>query len=172
MISNINIVTNMKIVPFIKKSRYFKTNLGLAVSVQDRKGDRILNQKDKFCFYYYKLFKQFPYAQGNIGNIRIYIDHTLFDPILKIYYDNEEFPIKFDEETFKEKGMDWYLGTILKKIETDHMEAIEKKKKEEEELSKEEIPKGNANKLFTNPGAVTYEDLQAYIEQKNKKRFG
>ena len=131
MILNINIVTNSKIIYFIKSSKYFKINLGLSVSSIDLKGDRILNQKDKFSFYYYKAFKQFPYAQGNIGNIRIYNDYTIRDQIMRIYYNNEEFIIKFDEKIFKEKEIDGYLGSILKNIETEHAEKIEKQKKEE-----------------------------------------
>jgi len=40
------------------------------------------------------------------------------------------------------------------------------------ELKKiEEKPVGYSEKIFTNPGNVNYEDLKAYLAEKNKNRY-
>ena len=43
------------------------------------------------------------------------------------------------------------------------------KKSEEKQLDVKK--EGNADTLKLNPGAVTYDDLKKYLEQKNKSRF-
>ena len=68
---------------------------------------------------------------------------------------------------FREKGMDFYIGHLLKEVDLAYQEKIKN-----DELKKiEEKPKGNADMIMSNPGAVTYEDLQAYLEKMRKERY-
>ena len=64
------------------------------------------------------------------------------------------------------KGIDFYIGHIIKEVETKYDELVKNN-----ELKKlEEKPKGNASKVIQNPGAVSYEDLKAYLEEERRKR--
>jgi hypothetical protein len=67
----------------------------------------------------------------------------------------------------KEKGVDFYLGSLLKKVETEYEDRIKSAEEKKIEIKKE----GNAEKLVVNPGNVTYDDLKAYLEQKSKNRY-
>jgi hypothetical protein len=161
-----NIVTNYKITTELKKCRYFRVNLGLA-STMDKNGDRILNDKDNFAFFYNNQYKTTIYAQGNIGSIRIYIDHFIQEDLVAFYYNTEEFIFNFDFEMVKEKGIEFYLGHLIKEIETLHEDRI----KEAEEKKIETKRKADPNLLSSNPGAVNYEDVLEYMKQKSKNRF-
>jgi len=165
----VNIVTNLQIVSKAKTSRYFRTNLGLVATVE-KGGNRKYNEKDSFSSYYNTGYNTIIYGQGNIGDIKFYTDHYIKDQVMAVYYgDNfEEFIFEWDEKIFKEKGMDFYIGHILKEVDVAYQEKIKN-----DELKKlEEKPKGNAEAVLSNPGAVTYEDLQAYLEKKRKERYG
>ena len=67
----------------------------------------------------------------------------------------------------KEKGMDFYLGHILKECE----EKYEEKKKNDELKKLEEKPVGNPDMISQNPGSVSYADIQAYLEKKRQERY-
>ena len=45
------------------------------------------------------------------------------------------------------------------------------KVKNDELRQLEEKPKGNAENITMNPGNVTYEDVKAYLELKQKERY-
>jgi len=157
-----NIVTNYKIVQSLKKSRYFRVNLGLSSTQETNSGDRLYSQKDDFAYFYNTNYKTTIYGQGNIGNIFIYTDHYIKEDKIAFYYDKEEFIFDFDEKIINEKGVDFYLGHLIKTIETEHQERLIKKQETIEEQKKEV---GDANKIFENPGAVKYADLKAYMEK-------
>ena len=163
-----NVVTNAFVIQEVKKCRYFKINLGLAATV-DRNGNREFNDKDKFSYYYNTQYRTTIYAQGNVGDIKFYTDVFIKDPIMAIYVgtENEEFLIDVDFELIKEKGIDFYLGHILKKVEEEHEERI----KANTEKKAEPKPAGNSEMITFNPGAVRYEDLKAYLEQQNAQRY-
>jgi hypothetical protein len=163
-----NVVTNSFVIQEVKKCRYFKINLGLAATV-DRNGNREFNDKDKFSYYYNTQYRTTIYAQGNVGDIKFYTDVFIKDPIMAIYVgtENEEFLIDVDFELIKEKGIDFYLGHILKKVEEEHEERI----KANTEKKAEPKPTGNSEMITFNPGAVRYEDLKAYLEQQNAQRY-
>jgi len=163
-----NVVTNTFVIQEIKKCRYFKINLGLASTV-DKGGNREFNDKDKFSYYYNTQYRTTIYAQGNVGDIKFYTDVFIKDPIMAIYVgtENEEFLIDVDFELIKEKGIDFYLGHILKKVEEEHEERI----KANTEKKAEPKPAGNSEMITFNPGAVRYEDLKAYLEQQNAQRY-
>jgi hypothetical protein len=120
-----NVVTNTFVIQEVKKCRYFKINLGLAATV-DRNGNREFNDKDRFSYYYNTQYRTTIYAQGNVGDIKFYTDVFIKDPVMAIYVgpENEEFLIDVDFELIREKGIDFYLGHILKKVEEEHEERI------------------------------------------------
>jgi len=164
----VHIVTNYQVIGKIKTSRYFRTNLGIVATVE-KNGTRAYNDKDSFSKYYNTNYNTIIYAQGNIGNIKLYTDHFIRDQVMAIYYgDNfEEFILDWDDVRFKEKGMDSYLGFILKETESKYEEKLKN-----DELKKiEEKPVGNADAVIQNPGAVSYADVQAYLEKKRQERY-
>lgn len=164
----LHVVTGYHIIQEFKKSRYFKTNLGLVQTV-DKNGRRLFNDKDKFSHFYNNQYRATIYGQGNVGDIKFYTDHFIKDHTIAIYYTDtfEEFIFEFDYPIVKEKGVDFYLGHLLKSVE----ERYEERVKNEELKKLEEKPKGNPEMITMNPGNVTYEDLKAYLEKRNKERY-
>ena len=75
--------------------------------------------------------------------------------------------IDVDFELIREKGIDFYLGHILKKVEEEHEERI----KANTEKKVEPKPTGNSEMVTFNPGAVRYEDIKAYLEIQNAQRY-
>jgi hypothetical protein len=163
-----NVVTNTFVIHEVKKCRYFKTNLGLASTI-DKNGNREFNDRDKFSYYYNTQYRTTIYAQGNVGDIKFYTDVFIKDPIMAIYVgpEHEEFLIDVDFNLIREKGIDFYLGHVLKKVEDEHEERI----KENTEKKSEPKPTGNSEMVTFNPGAVRYEDLKAFLEQQNAQRY-
>jgi len=162
------VVTNFKINDIFKReSRFFKVNLGLS-STMEKGNLRLANESDKFAYYYNNMYKTTIYAQGSMGNIKFYTDHYIKEDKLAIYYNYEEFVFDFEPQIVKEKGVDFYLGHLIKKIETENNEIISKK---EEEMENQKVEVGNAEKVYLNPGNVRYSDIKAYIEQKRQERL-
>ena len=163
------IVTNPKIINYIKKSRYYRVDLGLSNTVDDpkRAGERIFNQRDKFQYFYNNQYKTTIYGQGRVGDMMFYTDHYIKEDVMAVYLNNEEFVFKLDEPLMKEKGPDFYLGHILKELDTQYEERI----KVAEEKKVEPIKEADPDALIKNPGAVTYADLQAYIKRKQAERY-
>jgi hypothetical protein len=163
-----SIVTNFKIVNYFKRSEHFKVNLGMVSTLVDKTGQRRNNENDKFAFYYNNLYNTHIYAQGHIGDILFYLDHYIKDDVLAVYINHEEFIFKFDQSLMIEKGPNFYLGNILKELNEQNEERV--RKAEEDKLKKEER-KGNPDSLIQNPGAVSYADIQAYLDKKRKERY-
>jgi len=163
----LNVVTNFQVLQEFKKSRYFKQNLGLVATVE-KNGSRAYNSTDKFSYHYNNQYKTTIYGQGNIGNVKFYVDHYIRGNTFAVYSDDfQEFLYEFDLTIVKEKGIDFYIGHILKSTDEQYDERVKNN-----ELKKiEEKPAGVADKVFSNPGNVNYEDLKAYLEQKNKSRY-
>ena len=163
----INIVTNSNVINIVKRSKHFQISLGY-VSTVDSGGSRKLNDKDKFSYYYNNLYNTTIYGQGRIGNISFYSDHYIFDDVLAVYMgDNlEEFIFELDTTILNSKGVDFYLGHILKETEIEY----ERRSNEKELRVLEKAKKGDAAKLLNNPGEVSYEDIKAYMEEQRKNR--
>jgi hypothetical protein len=164
----LHVVAGMQTVQNFKTSGFFRQNLGLVATI-DKNGRRVLNEKDKFSFFYNSQYKTTIYAQGNVGDIKFYGDHYIKDETFAVYFgDNfEEFIFKFDFNLVKEKGIDFYLGHILKEVE----EKYEEKVKNDELKKIEPKPQGDSEMVFKNPGAVSYADLKAYMDKRNKERY-
>lgn len=152
----------MKVIGYVKKSPNFQTNLGL-VNTVEKNGNRVYNEKDKFSYFYNTRYKTTIYGQGNIGNIMFYVDHYIRKDQIAFYKDSEEFIFDFDEALVNEKGINFYLGYLLKEIET----KLDKKAKKAEQERIEKAQKvSDPNKVFSNPGQITYDDLEAYMKSK------
>ena len=162
----LNVVTNRYIINKLRMSRYYRQSLGLVPTVE-KNGGRSFNEKDKFAFFYNNTYQTTIYGQGNVGDIKFYLDMYINEPVLAVYYGEnfQEFIFEFDEGFISQKGPDAYLGKILRECD----ERYEELKKLNELKKLEEKPKGDPNKVFTNPGQVTYEDLKAYLEQERRK---
>lgn len=161
-----NIVCNKRVNMSFRKSNYFKTDLGRTFSVRekdDRKSFNISSNED-FMKNYFATKKIIIYKEGNIGTLTLYTDHYLSNDKIIVNYDDKDFEFLFDKEHVDAKGIDDYIGSIIKEIETKY-----KKIKEEEVILDENDIISDPNKLFLNPGSVNYEDIVAY--QKNKKMF-
>jgi hypothetical protein len=161
-----NIVTNQKIIDHFKKSNYWKKNLGL-VSTIEKNGDRVYNERDTFHYFYNTLYKTTIYCQGSIGDIMFYLDYYIRQDKIAMYLNKEEFIFDFEEGIMLEKGPNFYMGKILKEIEEENQDRIEKASGEKIEIKKEPIPE----KVFSSPGAVTYDDIQAYLKKKSENRL-
>jgi len=171
-----NIVTNYGINQKIKQgSKYYTVKLGLATTKIDQAGERQPNTDDQFSYVYNTYYKASIQSQGSIGNINFYTDHMVTDDVVFFYYEREQFTFDWDDSFVKTKGVDAFLGSCIKKIETEYTERIEQAKREKEGTVKEpEVvqPKaGDAEKVGVSPGAVTYADLKAYLEKKNAERM-
>jgi hypothetical protein len=105
--------------------------------------------------------------QGNLGDILVYLDYYINEEVLALYFNQEEFIFNFDTKIVKEKGIDFYLGHLLKTVETQYEERMKEAEDKKIEVKKE----GNADLLKENPGMVTYEDLKAYLAEKAKNRY-
>lgn len=164
-----NVVTNYTIISEIKKCRYFKMNLGLAATI-DKGGNRVFRESDKFSFNYNKTYQTTLLGQGNVGDIKFYTDHLIRDPLIVVYVGDtyEEFVLSVDFREIQEKGIDAYIGSIIKKVEEEHEERLRLKT---EEIKEEKKPVGNAETIIKNPGAVSYDDIKEYLAEQNKNRY-
>ena len=164
-----NIVTNYKINQLIKSSsKYYKVDLGYSITTESNTSDRVYGKSDEFAYFYNNLYKAAILGQGNIGNIGFYTDHYIKEDKIAFYFREEEFVFDFDFKIVKEKGIDFYLGHLIKTIETEYSDRLNKEKERKENKTKQV---GDASKIFNNPGNVNYEDLKAYMEQKRLDRL-
>lgn len=167
--SDYNIVTRYTINQVFKsKSKYFQVNLGYTSTKETNTGDRILNEKDDFAFFYNNLYRTTIQAQGKIGNISFYTDFYINEDKIAFYYNKEEFVFDFDRKMVDEKGVDFYLGHLIKTINEQYQERI---KQEEDRKEQQKKTVGSSDKVFANPGNVTYADLKAYMDRKASERL-
>lgn len=162
-----NVVTGLNTISEIKKCKYFKTKLGLATTKIERSGERVPNTDDEFSFFYNEKYRTPIYMQGTIGDINFYTDHYINDGTIYIFHVKEEFIFQFDRIMVREKGIEFYLGHLLKEIETQNQERIQKSKDDKIKTKRD----ANPDMLLKSPGAVTYDDIKAYMEKRSKERF-
>lgn len=164
----VNIVCGQSVLFQFKKSNFFKRDLG-KVSTIEKQGSRVYNDGDPFAKYYNTRYRTTIYKTGKIGDISFYLDYNLIDDIYGLYYGESfyEYVMKFDIKVSNEKGINSYIGSILKDIEEKH----ENESKNKESANKNEEKKGDPSKLITNPSAVKYEDIVEYIKSKQQNRY-
>ena len=164
-----NIVTNFKINQIIKSSsKYYNVSLGLSATTENN-DTRVMNQRDEFAYFYNLRYRTTILGQGSIGNIKFYTDHYIKLDQVAFYFNQEEFIFDFDEQMVRDKGIDFYLGHLIKSIETEYADRL--RKQEDEKLRTEKKLVGDAQKVFSNPGAVSYDDLKAYLEKQRLERL-
>jgi hypothetical protein len=161
-------VTSTQVLNEFSKSKYFSQTLGL-VSTVEKNGRRVFNDADKFSHHYNTQYKTIIHTKGKVGNILFYIDYYIRDLTFAVYIGDtfEEFLFEYDFNMVKDKGIDFYIGHLIKEVELKYEDRLEKNTIKE----KDEQYKGNADVLIANPGAVTYADLKAYIDKKQKERY-
>ena len=161
-----NIVTNLSIIQEIKKSKHYKVHLGFS-STLDKAGHRVLNAKDQFALFYNNRYRTTIYSQGTVGDIQFYIDYYIREPRIALYVDDEEYIFDYNPGIIQEKGIDFYLGSLLKEADVKDRE-----RKEEVKARKENSKKvANPESLLKSPGSVTFDDIKSYMEMKNKERY-
>ena len=99
----VNIVCSYRISQEFKNSKYFRQSLGL-VSTIEKNGQRVFNDKDQFSKFYNQSYRTTIYAQGNIGDVRFYVDHMIHDLNFAVYVEEsfEEFINSFDFDLVNE----------------------------------------------------------------------
>lgn len=168
-----NIVLGDKMCNFFRqKSKHFKTNLGHSVTMDRANGDRLLSQSDKFAFFYNNRYKASIYSKGFIGDIRFYVDFEIGDDVLAFYWDEEEYVFQIEMDKINEKGIDFYLGYLLKQV---HEKQEERKEREELKKSKSQDSEntriGDPSKVINTPWDVSYADIVAYMEKQRSERL-
>jgi hypothetical protein len=162
-----NIVTNEKINSIIKsKCSYYKTDLGFVSTVENKAGVRELNTQDTFAYFYNSRYNATIRCKGRVGDIRFHIDHYILEDKIAFYVDKEEFIFDYDHRLLMEKGAEFYLGHLIKKVELEL-----EQKKEVKTLEKNTKKQGNADLVTKNPGAVSYEDIKAFVEKQRLERL-
>lgn len=139
-----------------KRSKWFKTNLGRNVTLRDKDQTRFeINPEDTFVKFYFDKYKVLIMSEGAIGTINFYTDYYINGNVVAIYYKDKEFVFEHEPERIKQNGIDDYIGSIIKEIVTKYSDEIEKA----EDIK---VNTGvNPDKLYSNPGAVTWEDIVA-----------
>jgi hypothetical protein len=164
---NYNIVTNYRINQLFKqKSKYYKINLGQAITLESRSGDRELNSNDQFAFSYNTYYKTGILRQGAIGDITFYTDHFILDDMIRLYIDVEEFIHNVNFRKLEDMGVDAYLGEVLKNSKEEYEIRMDDTSDQESDSSNVDV----SEKVITNPGAVTYEDLKAFMEKQRSMK--
>jgi hypothetical protein len=162
------IVSNNKIITELARSSVFKIDLGFSATLPTPNGTRKINSNDEFAASYNSFYKTSISKKGKIGDIHFYIDNFINESVLACYKNYEEFIYEYFPNYIKDFGIDAYIGYLLKKVDQDYAIRCKKEMPIEEEIVK---PKGNADILMKNPGAVTYADLAKYLEEKRKKNM-
>ena len=97
----LSIVSSFQTLQEFKKSRYFRVSLGLVPTIE-KNGTRVYNDKDKFAKFYNTQYNTTIYGQGNVGDIRFYVDHYIKDSSFAVYTnDLQEFLFKLDALSIK-----------------------------------------------------------------------
>jgi hypothetical protein len=154
-------VAPKRIIDQFKKSKWFKINLGRNISQKDKDNTVFqINPEDVFVKYYYDLYKVIIQTEGSIGSLSFFTDHYINGNIVAVYFKDKEFVFEHDNNKIMRDGVDDYLGSIIKEIQTKYEEEL--KEAEEIKITKEI----DTNKFYSNPGSVTWEDIVAM--KKNK----
>jgi len=163
-----SIVTSYEIIRIFKsKSKYYEVSLGFASTAEGQGGNRVFSQSDDFAYFYNQRYNTAILKQGQIGNINFYTDHQITIDQFAFYYDREEYIFDFDRKYALERGVDLYLGHIIKKIETEL-----KNDTGQESIKQNSVEqKGDADKLSISPGSVRYDDIKAYLDKRNAERM-
>lgn len=163
-----NFVAKKSIIDSFKGSKHFKVNLGHSLSV-NKDGQRKfqINDKDKFAKFYHDKYRIALLSEGNIGQLNFFSDYYIDEDIIVVFFDDKDFVFVHEPLTMRDKGIEAYLGSLIKEIETKHENELANAGSNIDDAynNKEQ---GDADKLIKNPGSVTWEDIQAHYNRKKK----
>lgn len=157
-----NIVSKKNIINNFKSSSHFKMNLGRSLSKsEDKKKRRFhINDKDKFTKFYFGKYRVALLSEGNIGSLNFFSDYYLNEDIIIVFHEETDFVFEFKMDDIKKfGGVDSYIGNIIKEIETKYKDELNLNGENSDEIADK---KGDYEKLFQNPGAVSWEDIKDY----------
>jgi len=163
------IVTGLNIMTDIKKSPYFRQNLGFSNTVDTDQG-RVFRETDGFQYFYNTKYKTNIFGQGNIGNIMFYTDHYIIKDEVALYKDKDEYIFPYDRSVIKERGINFFLGSLLKKLAEEEGQRV-KDIANEAVRREEDKCKADSEKIFENPGSVNFDDLQEYLKKQRENRY-
>jgi hypothetical protein len=161
-----NVVTRPSIILELKKSKYYKQSLGLVPTVE-KNGSRVFNDKDTFSHFYNTQYNTNILRQGTIGDITFYIDYYINEDLVALYLNTEEFIYNYEPNVVKKKGIDFYLGSLFKRLENENEDRVKEAEGKKIEIKKD----ANPDIILSNPGNVTYDDLKAYLAKKSQNRM-
>lgn len=170
---HLNIVINTLIFDKIKTIPYFEIDLGSSFRRQTKRGAPTkVEFGTAFVENYYMKTSRLLMKSGKIGSINIYIDYGINQKSINIYNNGELFDFDFNQNDFNVAGnMQKYIGKLLKKIERDYkveLPSVENASKSKTPEKEEKY--SDPTKLINDPGSVSWEDLQKYLNQQKQNK--
>lgn len=164
-----NFVAKKSIIDSFKGSKFFKVNLGHSLSVsKDGQRKFRINDKDKFTKFYHDKYRIALLSEGNIGQLNFFSDYYIDEEIIVVFFDDKDFVFIHEPITMRNKGVDVYLGSLIKEIETKYEKELANAGSNISDIYKNQ-EQGDADKLTKAPGSVTWDDIEAFM--KSKKRI-
>jgi len=153
----------------VKNSKFFQQDLGESFFSLDTSEKKLRNKS--FSTWYYKQTNSLIFKQGKIGNITFYLDYYLQKSIVGFFLESKEdthqYAIDFDVNEIQNYEIDTWLGNKLQQVDS---EVYESENKENQKEGTENIDQGDPEKVFNNPGEVSFKDLQAYYRKYKKNQ--
>ena len=127
-----------------------------------------LSRQEEFVqFYHGKTNGVKLHKEGSIGQIEFFTDYTIRDQVI-VFYDQYDFTFIHNQRTMRDFGIEKYLGSIIKEVETKFLPNIKKDEEIDKGITAEQKMQMAQDKIKINPGMVTYDDIKELL--KNKKR--
>lgn len=150
-------------------SKYFKKDMGMSNTMVNTKTRQREMRKDTFGEWYYSKYKSLLFKSGYIGSLEFYIDYYLKEDVVGFFLDKDKNNHQYSKECnineIREKGIDNWMGDALKELdETLNMVKNDNQKEINNNNSQE---KGDINKVFQDPGNVSWKDIVEYQKRKN-----
>jgi len=165
-----NFVTNTRVTPFVKGSKYFKLNLGKALTFNAGSDRRVnINEQEPFIKHYAEKYGVALQSEGSIGSINFYTNFYIDNDVICVYFKDQEFTFDFNPNFKADKGsIDSYLGSIIKQVEEFLGDDLNKKPAMNKEYPLDDKI-GDPDMVLNNPGMASYDDILAYMRQKQNK---
>lgn len=160
-----NITAPRHYITYIQSSKYFTQDLGRSHTVYDeKKGDKELREGE-FSTWYYNNYKSLIVKSGFIGPLHFYIDYYMKKEILGFFLDTDsskhQYAVEWDQKRIDIIGIDSWLSEKLWEVDNSLFENSDKE-------YTEEVQNGDSDKLVTNPGGVSWKDIEDYYNKKKK----
>jgi len=144
----------------LMKVKYFKLDLGRKSFKEEKGKDPTFEFSSEFIKDYFSKNKRLPHLSGRIGTIEVYVDNGKDGKEMLIWLEGKTAEFKYDDVDLLNAGsIEQYLGNMLLKVEGSKIE---------KPIVQEKTATGYEN-IFTNPGAVTWDELVAYKRRNFKK---